>query len=153
VPSPSAFLDWCLGTGVFDAGYVSELRARWEERPREALALYRRAVVLREAIYALFRSRILADGVPKDALRLINETLAALPPRARIAPAGNGFGWLVRSTHPTPSDLLAPIAWSAADLITSPRAHRVRQCEDAKGCDGSSWTRAGPAPAAGAPDG
>jgi predicted RNA-binding Zn ribbon-like protein len=31
-------------------------------------------------------------------------------------------------------DLLAPIAWSAADLMTGARAQRVRQCEDNKGC-------------------
>jgi predicted RNA-binding Zn ribbon-like protein len=30
--------------------------------------------------------------------------------------------------------MLAPIAWSAADLLTGPRAQRVRQCADEKGC-------------------
>ena len=30
--------------------------------------------------------------------------------------------------------MLTPIVWSAADLITGPRAQRVRQCADPEGC-------------------
>jgi predicted RNA-binding Zn ribbon-like protein len=134
LPSPAALLDWCAGAGVLDAGAAAALRARWAARPPEARALYRRALALREAIYALFRARMLSEGSPADALRILNETLDAVPSRVRIAPGGDAFGWWVRSDRPAPSDMLAPIAWSAADLMTSPRARRVRQCEDDKGC-------------------
>ncbi len=134
LPSPSSLLDWCIRTGVLDVGYASQLRARWEERPREALALYRQGLALREAVYGLFRSRIVSEESPEGPLRVINDKLAAVPPRTRIAPSGDAFGWWAGPGRPTPFDMLAPIAWSAADLATGPRAQRVRQCEDEKGC-------------------
>src|SRR5262249_40890548 len=57
-PSPFALLEWCVDAGLCEAVYAAELRRRWTERPREALAIHRRAIALREAIYRILRSRI-----------------------------------------------------------------------------------------------
>jgi predicted RNA-binding Zn ribbon-like protein len=132
--SPCSLLDWCVGAGVLDVRYASHLRARWEQHPREARAVHQRALGLREAIYDLFRFRILSEANAEGRLRIINDTLAAVPPRTRIALSGDALGWWANSVRPSPLDMLAPIAWSAADLATGPRAQRVRQCEDVKGC-------------------
>jgi predicted RNA-binding Zn ribbon-like protein len=48
--------------------------------------------------------------------------------------AGDGIGWRPSSAGGPPGDLLRPIALSAAELITGPRAARVRQCADSGGC-------------------
>jgi predicted RNA-binding Zn ribbon-like protein len=95
---------------------------------------YRRAIELREAIYRIFRSKMLSEAPRAAELLVLNEVLAAVPPRVRIAPSGGRLGWWTGATRSGPSDLLAPIAWSAADLMTGARAQRVRQCEDNKGC-------------------
>jgi predicted RNA-binding Zn ribbon-like protein len=134
MPCPAALLDWCSGAGVLPAERGAQLRERWQERPDEALACYERARALREAVYRIFRSRLSAERPPEDALQIVNEVLAAAPPRVQIAASGDVLGWRIRSVGADPSDILAPIAWSAADLMTSPRARRVRQCEDPKGC-------------------
>jgi len=133
LPSPFALLDWCAGAGLCEAGHAAELRRRWTERPREALAVYRRAVVLREAIYRILRSRIRSEAVPDKELRVLNRMLAAAPTRVCLAPKGSGFGWAA-TRRAAPMHILAPIAWSAADLLIGPRARRVRQCADEKGC-------------------
>jgi predicted RNA-binding Zn ribbon-like protein len=132
--SPAALLDWTSMAGILSAERGAQLRERWQKRPDEALACYERARALREAVYGIFRSRIFAERLPEDALRILNDALAAAPPRVRIAGSGGALGWWIHSTGVDPSDILAPIAWSAADLMTSPRARRVRQCEDPKGC-------------------
>ena len=134
LPSPSALLDWCRGAGLCEPDYVAELRQHWTERPGEALAFHRRAIALREAIYRILRSSIRSEAIPENDLRVLNRMLAAAPTRACVAPKGNGFGWWVGTRRANPTDMLAPIAWSAADLLMSPRARRVRQCADEKGC-------------------
>ena len=132
--SPFALLDWCVGTGLCEADYAGELRRRWTERPREALAVYRRAVALREAIYRILRSRIRSEALPDNGVRVLNRMLAAAPRRVCLAPKSGAFGWWAGTRRAAPTDMLAPIAWSAADLLTGPRARRVRQCADEKGC-------------------
>jgi predicted RNA-binding Zn ribbon-like protein len=93
LPSPFALLDWCVGTGLCDANYADELRRRWTERPGEALAVYRRAVTLREAIYQILRSRICSEALPDKEVRVLNRMLAAAPKRVCLAPTSSGFGW------------------------------------------------------------
>ena len=83
--SPFALLDWCVGTGLCEADYAGELRRRWTERPREALAVYRRAVALREAIYRILRSRIRSEALPDKEVRVLNRMLAAAPRRICLA--------------------------------------------------------------------
>jgi predicted RNA-binding Zn ribbon-like protein len=134
LPSPLALLDWCAACELLDAGSAARLRAGWEERPQEANTFHRRALALREAIYETFRSRIHSEKVPAEALRIVNAMLGDAPPRVRLAPSGDAIGWWVGSTAPASQGLLAPILWSAADLLTGPRAHRVRQCADERGC-------------------
>jgi predicted RNA-binding Zn ribbon-like protein len=135
LPSPAAFLDWCAGAGVLDAGHAARLRARWEGRPEDARAVHRRALALREAIYEVLRARIASEAIPEAALRVLNAALADAPPRTRLEPGGDALAWSVGSAGPAaPEVLLAPIAWSAADLLAGPRAHRVRQCADERGC-------------------
>ena len=134
LPSPVALLDWCVDTGLCEADYAGELRRRWTERPSEALAVYRRAIALREAIYRILQSRIRSETLPDKELRVLNRMLAAAPRRVCLVPKENGFGWWAGPRQTAPTDMLAPIAWSAADLLTGPRVQRVRQCADEKGC-------------------
>jgi predicted RNA-binding Zn ribbon-like protein len=134
LPSPFTLLDWCVGAGLCEADYADELKRRWTKRPREGLAVYQRSVALREAIYRILRSRIRAEPLPHKEVSVFNRTLAAGPPRACVAPKNGGFGCWAGTRHAAPTDMLAPIAWSAADLLTGPRVQRVRQCADEKGC-------------------
>lgn len=132
--SPAALLAWCGDAGILEGAHAAQLRQRWEKRPREAASLHRQALELREAIYRIFRSRIHREPLPADALQVLNTWLSAAPPRSRIAGSGGAVGWWVNSAQLAPPDVLAPIAWSAADMMTGPRAGRVRQCADDKGC-------------------
>ena len=134
LPSASSLLAWSVGAGVLDAGTAAQLGRRWETHPGEAAALYEQAVALREAIYRMLLAGIRGVPPPADALQVLNTLLSAAPPRTRIAPSGNTVGWWIGSGRSRSTDLLAPIAWSAADMLTGPRMSRVRECADDKGC-------------------
>jgi predicted RNA-binding Zn ribbon-like protein len=131
MPSPEALLAWCVGAEIAGRGLAAELRRRWRARPSQALALHRRAVELREAIYRIFCARIRGDGAPEDAIGVLNATLAAAPRTGLVAKKGK-LVW--RLPADPESQLLSAIAWFGADLIAGARAGRVRQCEDDRGC-------------------
>jgi predicted RNA-binding Zn ribbon-like protein len=133
-----ALLDWLERAAVVDAQAIARLRERWHARKREAQATHRKALELREAIHRLFLARMGASSAPQDALRALNAALAAGTPEiaapVRKSSSGTRASWRLVPRRATPTDILAPIVWSAAELLTGPRAARVRQCEDDRGC-------------------
>jgi predicted RNA-binding Zn ribbon-like protein len=135
LPSPAALLQWCVDAGILGTATASDLRRVWAERPETARAVHRQAVALREALYAVLRARIASEEVPAKALRVLNDVLQAAPRRVELSARGHVLAWSVEApAADAPGPLLAPIAWSAADLLTGPRAERVRQCADERGC-------------------
>ncbi len=114
---------WCAR-----AGLLTEPAARWRGPAPEAL--FAEAIVLRELIYRIFSA--LAGGARSKAadLRALNRALAAAPARSTIAERGVRYAWQVasRSVAATAPQLLAPVLWSAADLLVGARRGSVRQC-------------------------
>ncbi len=82
------------------------------------------ALQLRETIHRCFAAT--ASGrLPSDAdLAALNAALAVAPARQRVQPGG----WDVGVPEPSAAALLAPVLWSAADLLVGGQLARVRQC-------------------------
>jgi predicted RNA-binding Zn ribbon-like protein len=82
------------------------------------------AITLREAIHRSFGATA-SGGAPAAAdLAALNAALAAAPARQRIRMGG----WDVGSPDPSAAALLAPVLWSAADLLVGGQLDRVRRC-------------------------
>jgi predicted RNA-binding Zn ribbon-like protein len=109
--TPEDLRAWCRQAGLPDIASTDPGLA-------EALAL-------REAIYRLF---VEPEPAAND-LALLNRALAAAPARTRLARAEGRYGWDVGTLGGAP---LAPIAWSAADLLVGPLRERVRLCANEK---------------------
>ena len=133
LPSAQAVADWCAAAGLIGARERSRLAAALAEAPA-ADALYRTALGFRDATYRLLRARI--DGKPGAAadFAALNTVIAAMPRRQVLAPGPEGIGWHDADRPASALDMLAPLVWSAADLLSGPRAERVKQCADPKGC-------------------
>jgi predicted RNA-binding Zn ribbon-like protein len=86
------------------------------------------AVALRESIYRLFTSVAAGEKVADRELAELNRVLAEAPPRERLIRGEAGFGWAAGADAPGLPALLAPILWSAADLLTHAGDRRVRRC-------------------------
>jgi len=86
------------------------------------------ALALRETIYRLFDSN--AQGkpaAPRD-LETLNRALAEAPGRTALKRGREGYDWAVDMKAGTALALLAPVIWSAGDLLAGPRLDRVRRC-------------------------
>lgn len=121
--TPDDLLDWMDRAALPD---VATLRATWHAAPAAAAAGLEAARALRETLYRLFA------GVPAAGdLAAVNASLVALPPRRRLEAEADGFSWCIEPSAGSAEGLpgpLAPVLWSAADLLTGPRRGRVHCC-------------------------
>ena len=141
IPAPAA--DLCLGYANTrywrgTATPTEELNApddllRWirkEERlPAELLRpLDRRtfedAIALRETIHRCFAATAAGRDPGGADLAALNGALERAPARRRVRPGG----WDIGTPKPSAAVVLAPVLWSAADLLVGAQLSRVRQC-------------------------
>jgi predicted RNA-binding Zn ribbon-like protein len=125
-------LAWCLSAGTLGADAVAALGAWRRGRPARAAPLFAEAVALREAIFRIF-SAAAAGAVPAaEDLAFLNRALARAPARASLRRTDGGYRWLLDKLKPTVPSLLAPVLWSAGDLLAEARLARVRRCANDK---------------------
>ncbi len=133
-PEPSETLQ--VGVDVLrwaerECGLPPELAGRLGRTLRREAAsgaAFTAAIQLREAIFRLFVATAAGKPPTPADLDALNAALAAAPRRAHLAVAGSHPGWTVQEPAPSLTALLAPVLWSAGDLLLGPRAGRVRQC-------------------------
>lgn len=127
-PDVGALIAWLAQASVVDGNAAASLRTLAAEDPAAAQRLFAAAVAAREQLYALFIR--LADGLEVDEqLPGLNRLLASASPRNAIGrTAGGGLGWRVPMVSPQPGEVLAPVLWSAADLVLAAKRVRLRAC-------------------------
>ena len=90
--------------------------------------MFGEAIGLREAIYRLFSALAMREPAPDADLRVLNGALADAPPRRTVAEGSGGYAWETEGVEMSAAGLLAPVLWSAADLLTRADRRRVRRC-------------------------
>jgi predicted RNA-binding Zn ribbon-like protein len=124
----NALLAWCRSSIGLTVAGERALRRAWREDAAGA-AVLREALDLRELIYRIFFCTAEGKAPGVADLDAVNGALEAAPDRIGIARSGSGFAWRVGATAgPSIPALLAPVIWSAANLLTSPRLPRVHHC-------------------------
>jgi predicted RNA-binding Zn ribbon-like protein len=92
------------------------------------------ARTLRDQLYRVF-SRIAAEAQPDPAdLDALARAHARAAAHARIVPARGGLRWAWDEDLHATDRMLWPIARDAADLLTTGRLDRIRECPGADGC-------------------
>jgi predicted RNA-binding Zn ribbon-like protein len=143
IPAPDAdvclaFADTCYWRGT--ATPTDELRApedllRWAETAQRlpaalvqrfdpSAALLAEAIGVRETIHRCFAATAAGHEPAAADLAALNATLAKAPARRLVRPGG----WEVPLSEASVGLLLAPVLWSAADLLVGRQLPRVRQC-------------------------
>jgi predicted RNA-binding Zn ribbon-like protein len=82
------------------------------------------ALGVRETIYRCFAATASGGAPTETDLTELNAALADAPPRQRIG----SNGWVIDTFGTSAATLLAPVLWSAADLLVGKQLARVRQC-------------------------
>jgi predicted RNA-binding Zn ribbon-like protein len=124
---------WAEGAGILLPKAASSLRAQAQARPREAQAAYHAALELRAVLARLFRA-MAANEPAGDALDDFNRVLGRALERMRVTQAAGKrpahqtlmLGWA--GQEESLESVLWPVIWSAASLIVSEEASRIRIC-------------------------
>ena len=106
----------------------SDLAAWAKAAKAPSIREFEQALALRETLYRLFDTN--AQGkpaAPRD-LEALNRALAAAPARKTLKRGRDGYSWDVDTKSGAALALLAPVLWSAGDLLAGPRLARVRRC-------------------------
>ncbi len=103
--------------------------AAWAKAARSpALREFDAALALRETIYRLFNAQAEGKAAPPRDLDALNEAMARAPARTTLKRGRDGYSWEVDAKSGTALALLAPVLWSAGDLLAGPGLDRVRRC-------------------------
>lgn len=123
LPDAEALLNWLQKSCGLPAEAI-QTRGRAKDAGSGMLAA---AIALREVIYRLFAAEAAGQKGNADDVSALNAALAEAPLRQSLA-LGVAKGWEVPWSGASVSALLAPVLWSAGDLLLGPRAGRIRQC-------------------------
>ncbi len=119
---------WSQHAGALGAAESERLRREAERRPAEAAAVLERAITLREAAYQLFSALAAGRPVAELDLATVNDALQAALPHLALAREGTSFRRTWTGGEADLQRVLWPLAWSAAELLTSEDLHRVTEC-------------------------
>lgn len=120
-------LAWLAANGAMPELSAAELGRWFEGHTAQAASVFADAIDLRETIYRLLRSLASKSAPARDDLRRLNLALASAPARTILGHHGDRYVWRIE-TQPAAAAILAPVLWSAADLLVGGNAERVRQC-------------------------
>lgn len=128
-------LAWSRHAGLLNNAQTEQLQQEAQRDVQAAARVFERAIALRGIIYRLFAAAA-HQQIPAVAdVTALNVWLAEAPGRPQLLAAGPGFVWQWQQQVQALDTMLWPIAWSAAELLTSPDLPRVRQCARSEGCD------------------
>ena len=121
-------LSWSLNVEILDEREAEQLWDISSSQPAQAETVLKKAITLREAIYAIL-SDIAHDEAPRAAdLETLNGALAEAMAHMRVAPVDNGFGWQWVGGEDDLERMLWPVAWSASQLLLSDDLKYIREC-------------------------
>lgn len=128
----SDLVRWSQDAGLFDEGEAKSMLKEADRHPRQAKAVLKRSLSLREAIFGIFTS-VAEDKKPRESdLDLLNQFLGDASQAQHLVHTPAGFDW--EWNQESLDRMLGPIARSAADLLTSEELKRVGICADDRGC-------------------
>lgn len=128
-------LAWSLKAGIVSESEASRLLESAAKEPAAAEKVLRRASLLRESVYRLFKAAI--EGWKPDAadLETLNRELSIAGQSESLTYNNGGFGWKWDASGTALDYSLWQVAQSAAEILTSGNLTRLRQC----GGDACGW--------------
>jgi predicted RNA-binding Zn ribbon-like protein len=126
------WLEKSAGLGAAATQHIAD----WSRaRPQRAAKFFAEAIALREVIFRVFTALATRDAVRRQDFAALNRALLQSTTRNRLGSRDGGYAWQVVTgrldrVRPTVPVLLAPVLWSAGDLMI--KHDDVRQCMNEK---------------------
>lgn len=126
----SDLLLWSRYVAILSEKDFHALHTKAETYPAEAEQTRKKAIDLREAMYALFSARAERSESPKDDLSTFNDFLSKTMCHSRIIQTDKGFIWNTDGDKKSLDWILNPVIRSAAELLISSEIGKVKICGD-----------------------
>jgi predicted RNA-binding Zn ribbon-like protein len=121
-------LRWSQRSGVVRPAAIQQL-TRWSRHHQAAAAeLLGQAIAIREAMFRIFSAIAVGAAIPAKDFAVLKAALAEAPGRDQLARVGERCGWRVESGELSVARVLAPVLWSAGDLMLNAPSRPIRRC-------------------------
>jgi predicted RNA-binding Zn ribbon-like protein len=127
----SDLVRWSREASLIDDAKALELLAFSEVNPSRASKVLEEARGFRETLFRIFGALQRKRSPDSSDLAALNKTLRKFPIRLEVRLQGDDFCCSREIAQMTDEWPLAPVAWSASDLLVSDQVHHVRKCADA----------------------
>jgi predicted RNA-binding Zn ribbon-like protein len=114
--------------GILTPEQLDYFSKRAQRKPNEAEAALRRAICLREAMYAVFSAAMNRQTIPSVAMDTLNAYIRDAAQHSRLVPRDGLMEWRFEDLGSAFDAMLWPIARAAADLLASSDLALVRAC-------------------------
>jgi predicted RNA-binding Zn ribbon-like protein len=119
---------WAHEARIIEQSEARELVAFSKTHPYESSGILEKARVFRESLFRIFAALNRKERPNEIDLTALNETLRSFPIHLQIRLQGQDFSCRREMGRSGDARLLAPVAWSAADLLASDQLQLVQQC-------------------------
>lgn len=120
---------WLVQSQILHGQQAEDILGRWKSN-REAESTFQNAVKLRASLREMAERLVKGKTVPQSTVAAINEWLAHQTGHAELKRARGGFEKRFQAEFREPTQLLWPIAESAADLLCYADLTLVKKCEN-----------------------
>jgi predicted RNA-binding Zn ribbon-like protein len=123
----SDLVRWCAHAGSLSSEKMELLLEKGQDHPRNAKAIYRDALNLRELLFRLFQAVVIGNPVCEHDLEQLSRSWKEGQTNTRLVQLSDGFSlnWGDADDMRQP---IFPITASAINLLTSKTVQRIRSC-------------------------
>lgn len=125
----SDLIAWLRAAGLIDQADARHALGKWSASPQAARALHE-ARKFRATLRRMAEAFACGRSISPGAVKAINEILARRSWRYGLVPARRGFERKLLLNLSEPRDLLVPVAFAAAELLSERDLTRVRRCKN-----------------------
>jgi predicted RNA-binding Zn ribbon-like protein len=114
------------GDSLIGNGSLAQAKLEQEQ------ALFSETIAMRETIFRIFSAFATGDEVAAEDFATLKHALAEAPARDALMDAGGVYAWRIEGAPLSMPQLLAPVLWSAGDLMVNAGRRRIRRCANEK---------------------
>jgi predicted RNA-binding Zn ribbon-like protein len=124
-------VDWLEAAGAMSHAHARRLGRAAEASPGVATAAWRRALILREALFRVFDAAARGEAAASMDLDHIATTYARTLASGGLEWSDKRYAWRLGPSTTSLLTLMHPIIGSAVELMTSEQLSRLRRCGSA----------------------
>ncbi len=131
----SDLIVWAHKAGIIDESGVEKLNRFAKKDPKSSYKVFKKAILLREAIYRIFISLVKREEPEDKDIELLNRECTRAREHQKLQFDSDRFKWELDLQNEDPENIIWQTALSASELLTSESLHRVKEC----GGDDCGW--------------